>query len=51
MQTKDAWWHLFTLTGSIEAYLLYRGILYPEKLTSLTEQQVAAGDWQRERML
>ncbi|MDN5325717.1 MAG: hypothetical protein PWP41_413 [Moorella sp. (in: firmicutes)] len=24
MEISDAWWQLFTLTGSIEAYLLYR---------------------------
>ncbi|CEP68220.1 YqzL-like protein [Moorella glycerini] len=29
MKISEAWWHLFTLTGSIEAYLLYRGILEP----------------------
>jgi hypothetical protein len=29
MTLNEAWWHLFTLTGSIEAYLLYRGILEP----------------------
>ncbi|MBE3572920.1 MAG: YqzL family protein [Moorella humiferrea] len=41
MQSKDTWWRLFTLTGSIEAYLLYR----------LLERQLAADEWRQERQL
>jgi hypothetical protein len=32
MTASKAWWQLFTLTGNIEAYLLYRGIFATDPL-------------------
>ncbi|WP_258360259.1 hypothetical protein [Moorella sulfitireducens (nom. illeg.)] len=42
MTLNEVWWHLFTLTGSIEAYLLYRGLLEPvESLPAADGSKVA----------
>ncbi|MDN5345243.1 MAG: YqzL-like protein [Clostridia bacterium] len=42
MEISEAWWHLFTLTGNIEAYLLYRGV-YPGDSPAVATLQLVAG--------
>lgn len=32
METSKTYWHLFTLTGSVEAYLLYREVFQKENI-------------------
>ncbi|WP_153018408.1 YqzL family protein [Neomoorella mulderi] len=43
MTINEAWWQLFTLTGSIEAYLLYRGILEPVESSPSTTSSPQEG--------
>ncbi|MGI9860797.1 hypothetical protein SDD30_05330 [Moorella naiadis] len=43
MEISEAWWHLFILTGSIEAYLLYHDSLQgggfaPVELVNVNDQ-------------
>jgi hypothetical protein len=32
METGKVFWQLFTLTGSVEAYLMYRGVIQEESI-------------------
>ncbi|BCV20579.1 YqzL family protein [Moorella sp. Hama-1] len=44
METSEAWWHLFALTGSIEAYLLYRDSLKGGGFAPAPDQLAAVSD-------
>ena len=44
MEISEAWWHLFILTGSIEAYLLYRNSLNGDGFAPAPDQLVAVSD-------
>jgi len=44
METSEAWWRLFILTGNIDAYLLYRDSLNAGGFSSAAAQLAAVSD-------
>ncbi|NLW08160.1 MAG: YqzL family protein [Clostridia bacterium] len=32
METRKDYWQIFALTGSIEAYLMYRGVIQEDRI-------------------
>ncbi|AKX93356.1 hypothetical protein MTHERMOG20_17160 [Moorella thermoacetica] len=44
MEISEAWWQLFTLTGSIEAYLLYRDSLNAGGFPPVSGELAAVGE-------
>ena len=50
MKTRESWWRLFAHTGSIKAYLLYRGVVEPPPCLSVEGEAFdsSAAAWERE---